>query len=525
MFPIGERSSLCIDWDEGSLRVVDASLSRSEVRIHRAVHVRLPQGTNVRDPASMGDFIRRTLGEHRIRTRKVIVDIPRQDVVLNLVSLPESSIDELASMVHIQMAKDLPFGKDEAVIDFALTDQSGSATRKLWVAAVRNMVLDHYKRVIAAAGLKLVRIGLRPFANQMAVVSSQTATGRIMIVDIGPAMSEINVIRDGSLVYSRAASVSIAPQGLDKKTGGVVKPPVSAGGDDDIGIPLEDDNVVRPGPLEVLLIEVSRTIQAYRATDPAAHLDRIVLAGSAGIDRKVCDAFEDRFNTLTQMYEVPQSFKGLRAKEGATEAFCSVIGLALSSEHDDTHRFDFLNPKEPEAQRRERAKRMPMKAVTVALFVATACVLAYNPIRKQNAEIELLNIEIKQLNEDEEVRTELMKQLGDVRSWRASNVAWLDPLKQLADVFPPNKEAYITRLDINQKGAMDIELVAVNNMVGTEVRQAVSEIKDKKGKEIFTAAPGDPKEIKGDPLYKYSDKVYVQIKSLVPEKKTKKRKR
>jgi type IV pilus assembly protein PilM len=495
------------------------------MRIRRAIHVSLPEAINVRDPASMGDFIRRTLGEHRIRTRRVVVDIPRQDVVLNMLSLPESTIDELASMVHIQMAKDLPFSKDEAVIDFALTQQEGtSATRNLWVAAARNMVLDHYKRVVASAGLKLERIGLRPFANQMAVVASQAATGRIMIVDIGPAMTEINVIRDGNLVYSRAASVAISPEGFDDKSRGST-PPVMAVSEEDHGIPLEDDNVTRPEPMEILLIEVNRTIQAYRATEPGAHLDRVVLTGSVTINQKVCDAFEDRFNTLTQIYEIPQSLRWMKIKDESTAAYCSVIGLALSSGLEGTLRFDFLHPKEPEAQRRERAKRMPMIAATVALFVATAGMLLYNPIRKQNARIEELKAHIKQLNEDEETRTEFMKQLNDVRAWKKSNVPWLDPLEKLADKFPSNKEAYITRLEIDDKGSIEIDFYAANKNVGTKVVKTIAQIKDDKGREIFVAEPGTTKENKRDPKYRIDDKVVVQIKSLLPEEKSKKKKR
>jgi Tfp pilus assembly PilM family ATPase len=108
---IGDRNIVCIDCDERSLRVVDATLSRSSVRIRQAVQVRIAEGVNVRDPASLGDFLRRTLRERRIRTRRAVVDIPRQDVALNLLSLPSGSVEDMAAMVQVQAVKDLPFAR------------------------------------------------------------------------------------------------------------------------------------------------------------------------------------------------------------------------------------------------------------------------------------------------------------------------------------------------------------------------------------------------------------------------------
>jgi len=526
---ITDRSVLCIDWDERSLRVVDARFSRSGVRIHKAVEARLASGTDVRDPASVGAFLRRTLGEHRIRTRRAIVDIPRQDAVLNLLNLPGGSADELAAMVHIQIGKDLPFSKEQAVIDFAVSREEGAGTCEVWVSAVRTHVIDHYQQVIRAAGLKLEGIGLRPYASLAAVAGSEAAEGRTLMLDIGPAMTEINVIRDGRLVYSRAASVSVPEGGLSGVgEGGAVARPAPGEGTGGPPLTLADDSTSKPAPMSALLIEVSRTIEAYRATDPGAVLDRIILAGMAGIDDAVREAFEARFASPTAIYQAPPSMHWRGAEAEWAAPFSAAIGLAISHVTEGMRRFDFLHPKEPEAARRERARRAPIMAATIALFVAAAAVLAYNPIRQRSAEVEQLKDEIAELEKDSKQRRSFMKRYADLEEWQRSNVVWLDVIQQVLDAFPSTEEAYVTKLDCSRdKGAVTLEIAAKHRKVGTEFLTRVKEIKGtvtgETGRQrtvgLFDGEPGDAKQNVKDPKYPVKHSVVLQIEALQRKKK------
>ena len=159
---------------------------------------------------------------------------------------------------------------------------------QILVAAVRNEVLTYYQRVCSAAGLRLDRVGLRPYANSLsaAEVDPQAAVGRVLLVDVGPSMTEIDVLREGRLVFSRAASVGI-PQtlvsepstGSDEPEAGTYKVASEAGEGRSVA------SVVR-----WLMVEVTRSVEAYRTTDPRAPIDRIVVAGSVGIESQLAEA-------------------------------------------------------------------------------------------------------------------------------------------------------------------------------------------------------------------------------------------
>lgn len=500
-----DRSIVCIDWDERSLRIVDASHTRTSVRIRKAVHVPLAEGVNPRDAASLSEFLKRTLAEHRIRTRRAIVDVPRQDAVFNLMSLPKGSLEEMAMMVHVQAGKELPFPKDQAVIDFALAGgepEGGSGMCDVWLAAIRIAVVDRYRQVITGAGLKLERIGLRPYANLAALAPEQVAEGRTLMVDVGASMTEINVIHQGRLVYSRAASVSIPPNGLSEKAG---KPPVEDAS------PSSEEGFARPSPMEALIIEVSRTVQAYRASDPGASIDRIVLAGTEGIDTHVVARFEDQFGAPTAIYDAPASLKWRKEKGVTAAPFSAAIGLAQGSISQEMQLFDFIHPKEPEAAQRVRRRKRPQAIVTAALFVAAAGVLAYQPIRAKKLEIANLQIVKDHENQDRKAREELARLVKDVDGWQGQNLVWIDRLNTLSEVFPSNQEAYISRLDCSEKGEIKIELVTKNDKVATNLIESLAAMRDKNKKPVWSGALPGKGNASTEPEYPFKDQVTVLL--------------
>ena len=512
---IGDRSVICVDWDERSLRVVEAGFSRSGVHLRRAVHVPLGPGINARDPAEMGNFINLALREHRIRAKKVLVDVPRQDLILNLITLPRGTRDELAAMVHAQMGKELPFSKDQAAIDFAVVPGAGGTTCDLWVAAVRTNIIEYYQQTLEAAGLTVERIGLRSYANQAAVVEGGDVAGRTVLVDIGPSMTEISVIRDARLVYSRAAMVAMAPEPARTE-----EPPLAPA---DLMIPRPDDSIPRQGPLDGLLIEVSRTIQAYRAGDPGAKLDRIILSGTGGVDERARAAFESRFGSPTRIFEAPPALNWKRVAEVSAAPFVAAIGLTYNHLAAETERFDFLHPKEPEAERKEGGKRRKLMAAAGALFAAAALVLIVQLFWIEQGKIDRIVEERQKVERQIKEFDTLQKKAADLDEWQKKNVVWIDKVKLLAENFVSNEKAYISELLIKDSGEMTITLASTDSSVGTKLADEFRKIATSQpaiGSKKPTSMPefvvdigkvrADPK----DPVYKFIDTLTVRLKAL-----------
>ena len=173
------------------------------------------------DPAIMGAALRRTLNRLGIRPTAVVMGVPRARVVLRTLTVPEiGRVDELASLVHFQVAKDLPFRLEDAVIDFRvlrrivattetpvekepiLAPEGAGATKvEVLAAVVRRDEVDSYQRLAEAAGFRLVGLGLLPDANARCIQAcrleaSQDATA---LVTIRPEEVGIDIVADGAL--------------------------------------------------------------------------------------------------------------------------------------------------------------------------------------------------------------------------------------------------------------------------------------------------------------------------------------
>lgn len=514
---IGSRRVLCFDWDTHNLRVVQAAVGKGGIRILGATEVPVPAIVEVGQAASFGAFLRSTLRTLGLRADHVIMCIPRQDAVLNPLTLPPTADSELANMVRFQIAKELPFSLDQAVVDFAIvpkgeTDVVGV---ELLVAAVRNHILDYFKAVAQEAGLKIDRVGLRPHANMVTITREPAyCKGRVVLVDVGPQMTEIDVIRDGRLVFSRAAAVTVhaATGEADEKA------PGSPHKHDDAVIPFRDARETSASAVEELLVEVTRTLAAYRASDPAAAIDRVIVAGSSGIEEELSQAFAKRFETPTSIYRPPDDLTRELEHQATVSwnSFGAALGLAWGNMYSGTAHFDFLHPKKPLDAHKERMRKVPVvasAAAAVLLLVSTAVGLKWHA---KAVEIRTLDTKLKASKDELAEIDDFNSRVMAADHWRRRNVVWLDEIRAIADALPQSKDVYLRELSTTDDDEVVLKMVATDGSAVAKLLERLNGLKTEKGKARFVVTPG-ARVTNKDPKYKVQTDIRLQIKAMLPE--------
>jgi len=481
---VGDRRILAVDWDQRELRVVHARIRKEKVRVEDLFAVSIPEHVNVSDADVMGRLLRQALDQEQISCRRVIVDIPRDQAVLNTLSLPPVSISDLAGMVELRVGKALPFPISEAVIDFALPPdgERGGEPQEVLAAAVRTEAVDFYRQVCQKAGLRLERIGLRPYATKVAIRAflGSGIPQRVLVVDIGPTLTEIDVLRGGQLAFSRAASVFVPPDGTAPVP--MIQPePVQTEGpasaDDEAEVSVVPFGAqAGPGPRGVtavvadLMVEVTRSIGAYRGTDPGADMDCAVVAGATGIEETLAEAIHRRFGINCETYNPSAWFNG-DAERGATACgFSASLGLMLGHAVEGRRHFDFLHPKKQEMPGQARLKKVPVATAAVVLFVVAYVAFYLQSPAKQFAERRRLEAEIEIVKDDIRENKDFVRMVEAARAFEREEVVWIDELNSLVALLPDSKKVVLDKLDLYQEDRrIQIAFKASDRLQGAEI--------------------------------------------------------
>lgn len=546
------KKILAIDWDARNLRIVHALLTKRGVNIDRIFTVGIPADVDPAAPEAMGKLIRNALDQEGIGTRHAIVDIPRDQAVLKTLVLPVADPETMAGIVRIQIAKELPFPVDDAVIDFAMEapehrpgDGEGAApgTTDVLVAAVRHELRDQYTATFAAAGLKLDRIGLRPYANKVAVARllEFSMPERVLVIDVRPNLTEIDVLKKGALAFSRAASVVVPDQLLapeDKATGqagdaDTERPRLSiAGSEPSQSLDLSDPaarptGAAPPRPLSPVdkfinsvVQEVTRSIEAYRAGDPGSTVDHVVIGGDVGVEERLAEVIQSRLNLTTELYN-PASTFGWEPDEGAAaSAFSATLGLVLGHAETDALHFDFLHPKRAGTAARARLMKAPSIAAVIALFLASGAVGLTQYRKDDRATLKRIEREIEELEGNRSNNRKFDDLMRELRAFDAGQHVWVDVLYEVFSKLPQNKDLVVDHLDMQQdQGRVTLKTRTKERDTPLNVvRELEAFRRPGRDKQRFKVTMGPQAEKKGDE-YPFSQELRIEVLDDTPSKK------
>ena len=517
---------VAVDWDARTLRVVHAHLVKRGVKIDRLLSVVIPSTVDVASPEQMGRHIRQTLDQEGITTRHAIVDIPRDQAILKTLSLPTTQPDELPGMVAIQIAKELPFPVGDAVIDFAVAPPArNQPSGDVLVAAVRREVLEQYEATLMAAGLKSDRVGLRPYANKVAVdaLLKHAMPERVMFIDVRPTFMEIDILRQSALAFSRSASVTI-PAGIGSSSGTIsisMATPSSESGAVEFGGTGGGQGAAEPGDvIQSLLVEVTRSIEAYRANDPGARMDHVVVGGDVGVEEALAEAIQKRLNITTEIYN-PASTFGWEPDEGAeAAAYAASLGLVLGHADDGALHFDFMHPKRMVSATKAQLKRAPVAAAIVVLFVTAAGVVLAGVTRGDRQRLAMLDRQIRELRSNVTEQEKFLKVVDAVDDFDGKQHVWVDVWYDLVSVLPTNEDLVLNQIEFNQKdGRITLKTRARERTVATKVVRDIEAFRrDGREKPRFQVRLGSETHKAGE-KYAFFQDLRIEVLDDTPSKK------
>ncbi len=137
--------------------------------------------------------------------------ISGNSVIIKVIQVPFMAADSLRESIQFEAEQYVPFDINDVNIDFEILSKAADAQGKmdvLLVAAKKDMVND-YATVISEAGYVCEVVEHDAFSlENMFCANYEIAEGEIVaLVDIGASVTNLNVLRSGTSVFTRDAAI------------------------------------------------------------------------------------------------------------------------------------------------------------------------------------------------------------------------------------------------------------------------------------------------------------------------------
>lgn len=439
--------------------------------------LQLPADADRNDPVVVGKAMAGALARLQLKPGSVVMGVPRAQMVLRTLTLPViEDIRELASMVHLQVGKDLPFRLEDAVIDFKVHRQlpappvppeaargdvsvlPSSPRLEVLVAAVHRDVVAFCEQTVEAAGLKLAGLGLRAYGNARCLVAcgAVEAEQGVALVSLRPDEVNIDVMVGDALLFSRGAVIP-AVEALAGAGGASAGPGL---GSAVAAEPGPADAEARPSFADAATIEVVRTLHGYGGMAARSPVGKVIVTGMTGQEEAVVQALGRRLSAPAGVLD-PAGPLGLDdvSRERARGAI-AAIGLALGWTDESGLPFDFLAPKRPAVQRDLRRIRLLAGVAAMAALFLVLLMIRGQLTQRRMAIYREVQAELSEADKKRPIFRSMRLQAATVDEWTRGDRDWLDHYAYLSAILPASEDVYLTSFATTPQGVIRLGVQA-----------------------------------------------------------------
>ncbi|MBN1944132.1 MAG: type IV pilus assembly protein PilM [Bradymonadales bacterium] len=243
------------------------------------------------DATVVSDTIRELVKRNRVKVKEAAISVAGHSVIIKKIPLPIMTEEELEESIAWEAEQYIPFDINDVYLDVEtlVTRPAQGQMDVLLVAAKKEMIND-YCAVTRDAGLEPAIVDVDAFCLQnMFEANYGKLTGQtVVLIDIGAAVSSINVLSDGLTTFTRDISMggNQFTEEIQKQLNikyeeaeayKLGQPPSDA----QRQIPPQEVERVIMNVSEWLSGEIQRSLDFYAATSADSRIARIYLSGGA----------------------------------------------------------------------------------------------------------------------------------------------------------------------------------------------------------------------------------------------------
>jgi type IV pilus assembly protein PilM len=328
-----------IDIGAGAVKIVRIARSGKRPKLLSAGLVDIPpdQPSASGISANLGYLLSKKL----VGRKNIVTLLPGKDLTIRSMTLPKMPLAELHEAVRWEAKRHVSYPLETALVEYLITGERHEGTVDkydiLMVAAERGTVVEHLSP-FREAGITVTAVDANALALRNVLhLREKPSDENYLVVDMGAGKTEINIFKGGVLRFSRC----IESGGIDMTRAVADSLAIGLGDAEtlkqktDVLSPAEDDKaaVAVKARLDILLMEIRRSVEYYKTTFREKGVNRTVLTGGVSLTQGIQEYFTQ---SLESPVELDQPFAGLTVGQDTLEEFgpqalrfSAAVGLAL----------------------------------------------------------------------------------------------------------------------------------------------------------------------------------------------------
>lgn len=338
-----------LDIGTSAVRAALVSRGRGGTTLTSFGQVALPRGAvvdgEIRDQGGVSEAIGQLWRRARIRSKRAVVGIANQRVVVRQIELPYLEEKEFRQSLRYQVADHIPMPVEAAELDFQViedyTTEGGQHVMRVLLVAAATEMVESFVNTAHAGGVDAAGIDLVPFAVARAV--SPAARGEVgvggseAIVDVGAGVTNILVHHNGEARFVRIllvggddATTALAESlGVSEEQAEAVKLDLGRG----VGTP--EAQRILAGRVDALVEEIRGSLDYYLSQEDSQPLASLIVTGGGSLTPGLIGRLEQTIRTQVRraapLSEINVSKSGLTRDQvvQVEPVAAAAVGLAM----------------------------------------------------------------------------------------------------------------------------------------------------------------------------------------------------
>ena len=347
MFGFGSNKTIVgLDIGSNSIKAVELQRNRGEVMVsHIGVEPLASDivvDSMIVDSGSVAGSISKIFSEKAFKGKQVATSVSGHSVIVKKISMQTMDEPELGEAVRNEAAQYIPFDMNDVNVDYQVLSEtlSGPTVDVLLVAVKKDKVLN-YTNALQLSGRQPAIVDIDAFALQNCYEYNYepSPTSTAALLNIGASVMNVNIVRGSVPLFTRDVSV-----GGNQYTDSLQK---------ELDLSFEDAEALKRGrkvgtvseeakqPIlqqvtEIIVLEIQKTFDFFRATASGEHIEKIYVAGGSSQVPGLIEALRQELSIPVEPLNpflriVPPIGEGADLVERNSAQLAVAVGLALRS--------------------------------------------------------------------------------------------------------------------------------------------------------------------------------------------------